>query len=121
MIKDKIFIVGAKHNAMQYSDVWELNKFQVFYVMYINIKYDSLLILYVCPLTKKWSVYNFNGRFIWTERDRITRTKNPFKKMYKLICVFMSQISIWSSINQQDFLLSGVFYTGKELRLGAHS
>ncbi len=30
----------------------------------------SLLILYVCPLTKKWSVYNFNGRFIWTVRDR---------------------------------------------------
>ncbi len=24
----------------------------------------SLLILYICPLTKKWSVYNFNGRFI---------------------------------------------------------
>ncbi len=22
---------------------------------------DPLLILYVCPLTKKWSVYNFNG------------------------------------------------------------
>ncbi len=109
---------------MQYSDVWELNKFQVFYVMYINIKYDSLLILYVCPLTKKWSVYNFNGRFIWTERQNNKNKKiqkNPFKKMYKLICVFMSQISIWSSINQQDFLLSGVFYTGKELRLGALS
>ncbi len=29
-------------------------------------------------LTKKWSVYNFNGRFIWTVRDRIT-TKNPEK------------------------------------------
>ncbi len=26
-------------------------------------------------LTKKWSVYNFNGRFIWTVRDRITTTK----------------------------------------------
>ncbi len=41
--------------------------------------------------------------------------------MYKLICILMSQISIWSSINQQDFLFSGVFYTGKELRLGALS
>ncbi len=29
----------------------------------------------------------------------------------------MSQISIWSPINQQDFWLPGVFYTGKELRL----
>ncbi len=29
------------------------------------------LILYVCPLTKKLSVYNFNGVFIWTVRDRI--------------------------------------------------
>ncbi len=28
--------------------------------------FDPLLILYVCPLTKKVSVYNFNGRFIWT-------------------------------------------------------
>ncbi len=37
--------------------------------------FDPLLILYVCPLTKKLSVYNFNGRFIWTVRDRITTTK----------------------------------------------
>ncbi len=33
----------------------------------------------------------------------------------------MSQISIWSPINQQDFWLTGVFYTGKELRLEALS
>ncbi len=33
----------------------------------------------------------------------------------------MSQISIWSPINQQDFWLQDVFYTGKELRLGALS
>ncbi len=33
----------------------------------------------------------------------------------------MSQISIWSPINQQDFWLPGAFYTGKELRLGALS
>ncbi len=32
----------------------------------------------------------------------------------------MSQISIWSPINQQDWL-PGVFNTGKELRLGALS
>ncbi len=31
-----------------------------------------LMILYVWPLTKKWSVYNCNGRFIWTVEDRIT-------------------------------------------------
>ncbi len=33
----------------------------------------------------------------------------------------MSEISIWSLNNQQDFWLPGVFYTGKELRLGALS
>ncbi len=36
------------------------------YLLYSGGK--KLLILYVCPLTKKWSVYNFNGRFIWTVR-----------------------------------------------------
>ncbi len=73
--------------------------------------FDPLLILYVCPLTKKWSVYNFNGRFIWTVRDRIATKKiqkNAFQKRYKLICILMSQISIWSPINQQDFCLPGV-------------
>ncbi len=34
------------------------------------------LILYIWPLTKYLSVYNFNGRFIWTVRYRI-------KKKYK--------------------------------------
>ncbi len=92
--------------------------------IYIYIQWKKmypLLILYVCPLTKKWSVYNFNGRFIWTVRDRITTKKiqkNAFQKSYKLICILMSEISIWSPINQQDFWLPGVFYTGKELRLG---
>ncbi len=43
------------------------------------------------------------------------------KKSYKLICILMSQISIWSPVNQQDFCLPGIFYTGKELRLGALS
>ncbi len=48
-------------------------------------------------LTKKLSVYNFNGRFIWTVRDRITTKiqKNAFQKSYKLICILMSEISIW--------------------------
>ncbi len=31
------------------------------------------------------------------------------------ICSY-NKISIWSPINQQDFCLSGVFYTGKELK-----
>ncbi len=47
--------------------------------------------------------------------------KNTFQKSYKLICILMSQISIWSPQMQQDFWLPGVFYTGKELRLGALS
>ncbi len=47
--------------------------------------------------------------------------KNAFQKSYKLICILMSQISIWSPTNQQDFWLPCVFYTGKELRLGALS
>ncbi len=33
----------------------------------------------------------------------------------------MSEISIWSPIDQQDFWFPGVFYTDKELRLGALS
>ncbi len=85
--------------------------------------FDPLLNLYVCPLTKKWSVYNFNCRFTWTVRDRITTTKiqkNAFKKSHKLICILMSEISI-DPLNQQDFRLPCVFYTGKELILGEFS
>ncbi len=44
--------------------------------------------------------------------------KNAFKTSYKLICILMSEISIWSPINQQGFWLPAVFYTGKKLRLG---
>ncbi len=57
--------------------------------------FDPLLILYISPLTKKLSVYNFNVRFTWTVRDRITTKiqKNTFQKSYKYI--LMSQISIW--------------------------
>ncbi len=40
--------------------------------------FDPLLILYVCLLTNKWSVYSFNGRFIWTVREKIQ--KNSTKK-----------------------------------------
>jgi len=81
--------------------------------------YDPLLILYICPLTKKWSVYHFNGRFIWRVRGEIRTKKiqkHAFQKSYKLIFILMSQISIWSPINLQDVWLPGVFYTGKELR-----
>ncbi len=38
---------------------------------------------------------------------------NAFKESYTLICILLSQISIGSPINQQDFWLPGVFYTGK--------
>ncbi len=46
-------------------------------------KCDPLLILYVFLLTTKWSVYNLNGRFIWTVKDRITTKiqKYAFKKV----------------------------------------
>ncbi len=37
--------------------------------------FDPLLILYICPLTKKLSVYNLNGRFIWTERQNTKQKK----------------------------------------------
>ncbi len=47
--------------------------------------------------------------------------KNAFDKSYKSICILMNEISIWYPINQQDFWLPGVFYTGKELRLRALS
>ncbi len=46
-------------------------------LIYSGIKiFDPPLILYVCLLTNKWSVYSFNGRFIWTMRDRITTKKS---------------------------------------------
>ncbi len=56
--------------------------------------FDPLLILYVCPLTKKWSVYNCNGRFIWTVRDRKIQ-KYAFKKKLYNFCILMSKINIW--------------------------
>ncbi len=57
-----------------------------------------------------------------TEYQRTNKIqKNVIQKSYKLICILMSQIGIWSPINQQDFWLPDVFYTGKALRLGALS
>ncbi len=87
---DRILILG-----------WTIPPIMLLCVQWGEKIFDPLLILYVCPLTKKWSVYNFNGRFILTVRDRITTTtkkqqKNAFQKSYKLICILMSEISIWS-------------------------
>ncbi len=56
----------------------------VYIYIYIYICNFSQVILYVCPLTKKRSVYNFNGRFIWTVRDRIT-TKKSRKTHFKKV------------------------------------
>ncbi len=85
-----------------------------YWILYILHSQPCLLILYVCPLTKKWSVYHFNGRFIWTVRERTTTTKiqkNAFQKSYKLICVLMSQISIWT-FAKHDFVLGGKTLVG---------
>ncbi len=44
----------------------------------------------------------------WGKKTKIQ--KNWFKKkMYILICNLMSEISIWSPVNQQDVWLPGVF------------
>ncbi len=45
---------------------------QIAHIQWGKNIFDPLLILYVCPLTKKLSVCNFNGRFILKETDRIT-------------------------------------------------
>ncbi len=88
-----IFVVYFWSNKCSLGEHKKLKK-QYIYIYTVGKKiFDPLLILYVCPLTKKWSVYNFNGRFIWTVRDRIQKT--AFQKSYILICILMSQISIW--------------------------
>ncbi len=61
------------------------------------------------------------GLFELGDRTTTKIQKNTFQKLYKLINILMSEKSIWSPINQQDFWLPGVFYTSKELRLGALS
>ncbi len=66
---------------------------------------------------KKWSVYNFYWKVYLNSERQIYQNKiqkNAFQKNY-----VMSEISIWSPVNQKDFWLPGVFYTCKELRLGA--
>ncbi len=90
-----IFVVYFWSNKCSLGEHKKLKKQYIYIYIYTVGKkiFAPLLILYVCPLTKKWSVYNFNGRLIWTVRDRIQ--KNTFQKSYKLICILMSQISIW--------------------------
>ncbi len=41
---------------------------------------------------------------------------NAFQKSYTLICILISQISIWSLINQQDFWLPGVYRSNQSIR-----
>ncbi len=73
----------------QFQNKYTWTKMQQY--MYSGGKlFDPLLILYVCPLTNKLLVYNFNGRFIWTVRDRITTTKSRKTHFKKVIiwCAF---------------------------------
>ncbi len=56
-----------------------------------------------------------------SEGQNNKNNKNAFKKSYTSICILMSEVSIWSPINQHDFWLPGIFYTGNKLRLGALS
>ncbi len=61
------------------------NNYYYYYYYYYTVGekiFDPLLILYICPLTKKWSTTT-------------NIQKNAFQKSYKLICILMSQISIW--------------------------
>ncbi len=45
----------------------------------------------------------------WQRNDQSGKIqKNTFLKSYTLISILMSEISIWSPINQQDFWLPGV-------------
>ncbi len=46
--------------------------------------------------------------------NKISR-KNAFQKSYKLICILMSEISIWSPINQQDFWACLLYRQGAEI------
>ncbi len=80
----------------------------IYFSKYSGGGFDPLLILYVCPLTKKWSVYNFNGRFIWTVRDWII--SYAFHKNYKLICILMSEKYLTPS--QHDLVLGGKTLVG---------
>ncbi len=79
----KMWILNQKQQwEAFYCHIAEYNteNIQQYYLQWGENLFDPLLILYVCPLTKKWSVYHFNGRFIWTVRDRITTKKS--RKMH---------------------------------------
>ncbi len=74
---NRLFLSSAVSNWKSSSFIWkpvekmtELNSLTHFTVG--KQLFHPLLILCVCPLTKKWSVYHFNHRIIWTMRDRIT-------------------------------------------------
>ncbi len=73
---------------------------------------NYLIPCWFCPLTKKWAVYNFNCRFIWTVRDRTTAKKIQKNALKKIICILMSQRSIrplrktWLSTWWQNPLLA---------------
>ncbi len=66
--------VGYRFNFIDSDSFWfpVIEQTSTIFIEWGKILFDPLLILYVCPLTKKLSVYLFNGRFIWTVRDRIT-------------------------------------------------
>jgi len=96
------------------------------YIQWRKYIFDLLLILYVCPFTKKKKkkkkrVYHFYGRFILTDRDRIsTTTKNPEKnRLYKgckLICISVSEISIESPCKHALVLVEKPLLASTEVR-----
>ena len=75
----------------------------------------------ICPLTKKWYVYNLYVRFIWTVRQNNNNKikRNACQHFYKLICILMSEIGIWPPSQSERFLaprcflyLAGMGYKG---------
>uniref|UniRef100_A0A673XUQ6 Transmembrane 6 superfamily member 2b n=1 Tax=Salmo trutta TaxID=8032 RepID=A0A673XUQ6_SALTR len=69
------------------------------------------------------AAYLLYGVYLNSERQNNNEEiqTNACQKCYKLICILMREKSICPSLNQKDFWLPGVFYTGNELGLGAHS
>ncbi len=78
--------------------------------------FDPLLILHLCPLTKKLSVYNFNSRFIWTVRDRITTNKSR-KMHFKKLWIYL-HFNEWNK-NLTPFAKYDIVLGGKTL-VGYH-
>ncbi len=67
--------------------IYTFTKWTMYKIVWEKKIFDPLLILYICPLTKKLPVYNFNARFFLTVRDRITTKKSRktyLKKSYKI-------------------------------------